>query len=99
MRVPKDIDALTTATVPAAAAAASAQADASAVEQPLPPAAPASYRLLHVAGNRALIEDSGGIYMVEKGNVLPDNSTLESIEERAGRWMIVTSKGDVFAVR
>lgn len=96
MRVPKDLDALTTATLPDAAA--SLGADPSAIEQPLPPAAAGAFRLLHVAGGRALIEDSGGIYMVEKGNVLPDNSVLQSIEQRDGRWMIVTSRGDIFAV-
>lgn len=54
-----------------------------------------NYRLLHVVNERALIEDDSGMYMVKVGSVLPDNSTLAELEQREGKWAIVTSNGDV----
>lgn len=53
------------------------------------------FKLLHVANERALIEDSSGMYMVKVGSVLPDNSTLAALEERGNGWALVTSNGDV----
>lgn len=53
------------------------------------------YRLLHVANGRALIEDKSGMYIVRIGSVLPDNSRLATLEQREGRWVIVTSNGEV----
>ena len=53
------------------------------------------FRLLHVANGRALIEDRSGMYIVRIGSVLPDNSRLATFEERDGRWVIVTSTGQV----
>ncbi|OCW56463.1 flagellar protein [Hoeflea olei] len=53
------------------------------------------YRLLHVANGRALIEDKSGMYVVRIGSVLPDNSRLATLEQRGGKWVIVTSNGDV----
>ncbi|WP_299866043.1 flagellar protein [uncultured Hoeflea sp.] len=53
------------------------------------------YRLLHVANGRALIEDKTGMYIVRVGSVLPDNSRLATLEQRDGRWVIVTSNGEV----
>lgn len=53
------------------------------------------FRLLHVANGRALIEDRSGMYIVRIGSVLPDNSRLATFEERDGRWVIVTSNGQV----
>lgn len=54
------------------------------------------FRLLHVANGRALIEDGSGMYMVRIGSVLPDNSKVATLEMRDGKWVIVTSKGDVY---
>lgn len=54
-----------------------------------------SYRLLHVANGRALIEDPSGMYVVRIGSVLPDNSRLATLEQRDGSWVIVTSDGQV----
>ncbi len=54
-----------------------------------------SFRLLHVVNGRALIEDGSGMYVVRIGSVLPDNSRLATLEKRNGRWVIVTSDGDV----
>lgn len=53
------------------------------------------YRLLHVANGRALIEDKSGMYIVRIGSVLPDNSRLATLEERDGKWVIVTSNGEI----
>lgn len=54
-----------------------------------------SFRLLHVVNGRALIEDGSGMYVVRIGSILPDNSRLATLEKRDGRWIIVTSDGDV----
>ncbi|MBP1842128.1 hypothetical protein J2046_000372 [Rhizobium petrolearium] len=63
-------------------------------EQPLP--GRGDFRLLHVANGRALIEDGSGMYMVRVGSSLPDNSKLAALEQRDGRWVIITSTGDVY---
>ena len=60
------------------------------------PGAP-RYQLLHVVNGRALIEDESGIYMVQVGSALPDNSTLASMEQRDGKWVIITSEGEVLS--
>jgi hypothetical protein len=65
-----------------------------AVNQPFPGKSP--FRLLHVANGRALIEDTGGMYLVRAGSILPDNSRLAAMEQRSGKWVIVTSSGDVY---
>lgn len=54
-----------------------------------------SYKLLHVANGRALIEDKSGMYIVRIGSVLPDNSRLATLEKRNGQWVIITSSGEV----
>ncbi|MBB3608290.1 flagellar protein [Rhizobium sp. BK602] len=64
-------------------------------DQPFPGKSP--FHLLHVANGRALIEDDTGMYVVRVGSVLPDNSRLATIEQRDGRWVIVTSTGDVYS--
>jgi hypothetical protein len=63
-------------------------------EQPFP--GNAGFRLLHVANGRALIEDTSGMYVVRVGSILPDESRLATLEERDGKWVIVTSKGDIY---
>lgn len=54
------------------------------------------FRLLHVANGRALIEDNSGMYMVRVGSILPDNSRVATLEQRDGKWVIVTSTGEVY---
>ncbi|WP_147178271.1 MULTISPECIES: flagellar protein [Alphaproteobacteria] len=54
------------------------------------------FRLLHVANGRALIEDTSGMYMVRVGSILPDNSRVATLEQRDGKWVIVTSTGEVY---
>jgi hypothetical protein len=55
-----------------------------------------AFHLLHVANGRALIEDMSGMYVVRVGSVLPDNSRLATLEQRDGKWVIVTSTGEVY---
>ncbi|MGO4439406.1 flagellar protein [Rhizobium sp. RAF56] len=63
-------------------------------DQPFPGKSP--FKLLHVANGRALIEDVSGMYVVRVGSILPDDSKLASIEQRDGKWVIVTSGGAVY---
>jgi len=63
-------------------------------EQPFP--GKGNFRLLHVANGRALIEDGSGMYLVRVGSVLPDNSKLATLEQRDGKWVIITSSGEVY---
>lgn len=63
-------------------------------QQPFP--GKGNFRLLHVANGRALIEDGSGMYMVRIGSTLPDNSKLASLEQREGKWVIITSTGQVY---
>jgi len=92
---PKDIlpDPLTTATVSNVG-----REDGNgppAEDQPFPGKSP--FHLLHVANGRALIEDDNGMFVVRIGSLLPDNSRLATIEQRDGKWVIVTSTGDVYS--
>ncbi|MCD7108471.1 flagellar protein [Rhizobium sp. DKSPLA3] len=87
------VDRLVTATVPAPAATAGEPAEPM-LDQPLPGSI--TFKLVHVAGGRALIEDVSGMYIVRVGSPLPDNSRLATLEERDGNWVMITSRGDVF---
>ena len=89
---PLDPDKLTTATT--SLDGQTDLKDPDAENQPFP--GKMSFRLLHVSNGRALIEDSAGMYVVRVGSILPDDSKLASIEQRKGKWVIVTSKGDVY---
>ncbi len=62
-------------------------------EQPFPGST--GFRLLHVANGRAMIEDNSGMYLVQIGSILPDQSRLAALEQRNGKWVIVTSAGGV----
>jgi hypothetical protein len=63
-------------------------------EQPFP-SEPAIYKLVHVANGRAMIEDETGLWMVQRGSPLPDNSSVAAIEQRQGKWVLVTSADKV----
>lgn len=63
--------------------------------QPMPGSS--GFRLLHVANGRALIEDDTGMYMVQVGSILPDDSRLATVEQRDGKWVIITSNGEVYS--
>jgi hypothetical protein len=59
-------------------------------EQPFPGEA-AEFQLLHVANGRAMIADDKGIWLVQRGDRLPDSSRVAAIEKRNGKWVLVTS--------
>jgi hypothetical protein len=59
-------------------------------DQPFP-ADLVTYRLVHVANGRAMIEDVDGLWVVQPGARLPDASFVKALERRDGRWVIVTS--------
>ncbi|WP_137933483.1 hypothetical protein [Mesorhizobium comanense] len=63
-------------------------------DQPFP-ADVAKFRLVHVANGRAMIEDDTGLWMVQRGSTLPDSSQVSSIEQRNGKWVMLTSTNQV----
>lgn len=67
------------------------------IEQPFP-AEIANFRVVHVANGRAMIEDDAGLWIVQRGSVLPDESRVAAIEQRAGRWVVVTTADRVLEV-
>jgi hypothetical protein len=89
---PEPTDAVTTATV--SSLGEEEQNGSARPDQPFP--GKSGFRLLHVSNGRALIEDRSGMYMVRIGSILPDNSKLATIEQRDGRWVIITSSGQVY---
>lgn len=90
------LDQLTTATVSSLGKKTAAKQPVM-EEQPFP--GQSGFRLMHVANGRAMIEDRTGMYLVRVGSILPDQSRLAAIEQQDGKWVIVTSKGDVFPSR
>lgn len=56
------------------------------------------YRVVHVANGRAMIEDDTGIFIVQRGSLLPDESRVASIEQRGGGWVVVTDAGRIMEV-
>lgn len=63
-------------------------------DQPFP-ADVAKFRMVHVANGRAMIEDDTGLWMVQRGSTLPDSSKVSSIEQRNGKWVMLTSANQV----
>jgi hypothetical protein len=63
-------------------------------QQPFP--GRSGFRLLHVANGRAMIEDGNGMYIVQTGSLLPDNSRLAALTQKDGKWIIVTSAGEIY---
>jgi hypothetical protein len=80
-----NLDLLATGTVRADANPAAAPD-----EQPFPADA-AKFRMVHVANGRAMIQDDAGLWIVQRGSILPDSSQVSSIEQRNGKWVMVTS--------
>ncbi|WP_027056838.1 hypothetical protein [Mesorhizobium erdmanii] len=83
------IDLFATGAVPKDAAPAQPPGD-----QPFP-ADVAKFRMVHVANGRAMIEDDTGLWIVQRGSTLPDSSTVSSIEQRNGKWVMLTSTNQV----
>ena len=91
------LDSFTTATL-----AAEQQTETPGVDdQPFPGDASgaSAFRVVHVANGRAMIEDDSGLWIVERGATLPDNSRVSSIEQRDGTWVVVTSDSRVFEMQ
>jgi hypothetical protein len=59
-------------------------------EQPFPDNI-SPFKVLHVTAGRAMIEDDTGIWVVQRGSELPDHSRVEKIEQREGKWVLVTT--------
>ncbi len=55
------------------------------------PGAPVEYRMIHATPGRAMIADDTGMWVVQRGSLLPDNSFVASIEQRGQGWVLVTS--------
>ncbi|PWK71635.1 hypothetical protein [Aminobacter sp. AP02] len=66
-------------------------------EQPFP-GPKIEFKLVHIANGRAMVEDDAGVWVVQRGSVLPDSSRVASIEQRDGKWVLVTSREEVFQV-
>ncbi|MCY6382400.1 flagellar protein [Hoeflea prorocentri] len=90
-----DFDSITTATITLDGNEGDNEADPEEGPAQAFPGYKPVFRLLHVVNGRALIEDGNGVYMVRVGSILPDDSRLATLEQRDGRWVIVTSDGDV----
>ncbi len=89
---PANVDQIITATVPTLGLEPPEPLETPGA-QPFP--GKSGFRLLHVANGRALIEDKAGMYLVRVGSILPDNSRVATLEQRDGKWVIVTSAGDI----
>ena len=50
------------------------------------------YRLVHVANGRAMLEDENGLWVIQPGAHLPDESRVVSIERRGTAWVVVTDR-------
>lgn len=90
-----DEDNLVTGTVPAVETP-TADSKQELPAQPFP-AAPRNFRLLKVIKDQAMIEDATGIYVVRKGDVLPDRTKVAGLERREGEWVLVTDSGAAYS--
>jgi hypothetical protein len=66
------------------------RASAALADQPFP-GDEATFSLVHVVNGRAMIEDETGLWVVQRGSLLPDNSRVASIELRGKKWVLITS--------
>lgn len=66
-------------------------------EQPYP-SAPRKFRLLKVINGQAMIEDANGIFVVRKGDVLPDRTKVAVLEQRQGTWVLISDTGAAYSV-
>ena len=67
------------------------------IEQPYPHHE-AEFRVIHIENGRAMIEDESGLWIVQRGSTLPDMTTVTSIEQRDGGWVVVTSAKQVLTL-
>ncbi len=59
------------------------------------PATVPNFSLIHVANGRAMIQSDNGLFVVERGSVLPDNSRVVAIEFDGAKWVLRTSDNAV----
>ena len=90
---PLSLDLFATGTTPATSSHPEAKAPGI-DEQPFPTAKPV-YHVVHITNGRAMIEDDSGLFLVQPGATLSDNSRVTSVEQRQGRWVVVTSDDQV----
>jgi hypothetical protein len=91
----RNLDLFSTGTVPARP---ETPEEAPGLDQQPFPAEAAEFRLVHVANGRAMIEDDAGLWIVQQGSGLPDQTRVKSIEKRKGRWVLVTSADRVIEI-
>ncbi len=84
-----EIDLRTTGTAAKEPEEENAEGTPDLAEQPFP-APVASFRLVHIANGRAMLEDDTGLFIVEPGSMLPDSTRVKTIEQRDGRPVLVT---------
>lgn len=89
-----DLDTFTTGTTPPSGGE---DEEPEPVEQPFPAIVP-EFELVHVANGRAMIQDDQGLYVVQRGSLLPDNSRVAKIEKRNGSWVLVTTTDRVLEI-
>ena len=83
----------------AAAAAAAAQPPATAAETPAKPPVVAGWVIRNVLRGRALVANRRGVFEAAPGLFLPELGRVEAVTRQNGRWVVVTEKGIITAMR
>jgi len=79
-----------------AAGKESAKVDMTPVQTIAPaPKVVSGYRVRDVYHGAALIESDRGMIGVEPGEIVPGVGRVMAIQERAGRWVVVTERGEI----
>jgi hypothetical protein len=91
---PMELDLLSTGTAAKEAEEDGERGTPGLTDQPFP-APVVSFKLVHIANGRAMLEDDTGLFVVQPGSILPDGARVETIEERHGRPVLVTDAGVV----
>ena len=96
----RDLDPLTTGSIPAAGeeAARAVRGDA-AVRGAAEARILTAYTLIDVSNGTARVESADGLCQVRPGSVLPGAGRVNSIERSEGEWMVVTTNGVIRDIR
>ncbi len=65
-----------------------------AANQPFP-GPPVPFKVVHIENGRAMMEDDSGFFIVQRGSTLPDSTRVTAIEQRDGKWVVLTSGNEV----
>lgn len=95
--VPLELDLLATGTATTDHAKEEEEGTPGLKEQPFPPPV-ISFKVVQIANGRAMLEDDTGLFVVQPGSILPDNTRVQTIEERDGRPVLVTDAGAVLEI-